>query len=280
MPVAAFHRKMHRPAAVAAFAAIVADLLGAGQAVQVPLENGVMVLDNSNFDDVVRNKPVVMVEFYAPGCGHCKEFQPSYDKAAKNLKKRDPPIRLAKVDGTASAELAKKYDVSSYPTIIAFKDGEWHSNFDWAPLREKQEIQQHMEAVVGNPLLFKPQIMYNTVRGFWKLMLRNTDLLSAGGRKFLYQAFPFFLSMPMWIPIIYMLCCRGSKSSSCKLTQYTATNLEAAADVADLYIEFDDYQCFVNEKLLANDMDSGAAFSSTNSVFRVQCRPVAVAPRV
>merc|ERR1712008_307908 len=48
--------------------------------------------------------------------------------------------------------------------------------------------------------------------------------------------------------------------------QYTATNLEAAADVAEMYVEFDDYQCFVNEKLLVNDMDSGAASGSTNSV--------------
>lgn len=213
MPAAAFQGEMHRPTAMASVAAILAAFLGAGEAVQVGLENGVMVLNETNFDEVVRSKPVVMVEFYAPWCGHCKELQPSYEKAAKNLKKHDPPIRLGKVDATAAAELAKKYDVSGYPTIIAFKDGEVHSNFDWAPLREKQEIQQHMEAVVGNPLLFKPRIMYNTVRCFWKILLRKVDLLSAGGRKLMYQAFPIFMLMPLWMSIFYMLCCRGSKSS-------------------------------------------------------------------
>ena len=46
--------------------------------------------------------------------------------------------------------------------------------------------------------------------------------------------------------------------------QFTATNLEAAAEVADMYVEFNDVQCFTNEKFY--DMDSRAAHSSANSV--------------
>merc|ERR1712146_75275 len=102
----------------------------------------------------------------APWGGHCKELLPSYEKAAKNLKKRDTPLRLAKIDATAevSADIAKKYGIAGYPTLIAFKDGVRHSNFDWAPLKEKQEIQAHMEAVAGNPSLFQVRIFYETLR--------------------------------------------------------------------------------------------------------------------
>ena len=51
---------------------------------------------------------------------------------------------------------------------------------------------------------------------------------------------------------------------TCNLEQYSATNLEAAADMADMYLEFEDFRIFLNEKL--SEMDIRASSSSTNSV--------------
>merc|ERR1719223_1273081 len=49
-------------------------------------ENGVFVLTPTNFDKFIGEHDNVMVEFYAPWCGHCKSLAPQYDEAAAELK--------------------------------------------------------------------------------------------------------------------------------------------------------------------------------------------------
>ncbi|XP_030253455.1 protein disulfide-isomerase A4 [Sparus aurata] len=91
---------------------------------EVKEENGVSILTDGNFETFMEGKDTVLVEFYAPWCGHCKQFAPEYEKIAQTLKENDPPISVAKVDATVATELASRFEVSGYPTIKILKNGE------------------------------------------------------------------------------------------------------------------------------------------------------------
>lgn len=51
-----------------------------------PPPEEVVSLTKETFDEFVSSRPLVLAEFYAPWCGHCKQLAPEYEKAAKRLK--------------------------------------------------------------------------------------------------------------------------------------------------------------------------------------------------
>ena len=56
-----------------------------------------------------------------PGCGHCKKMKPAFVAAATRLKADVPSAKMAAVDVTKYTELAKTYDVKSFPTLKYFE---------------------------------------------------------------------------------------------------------------------------------------------------------------
>ncbi|KAJ3675229.1 hypothetical protein LUZ60_004271 [Juncus effusus] len=113
-------------------------------------EPAVIELTESNFTEIVEKHDFIVVEFYAPWCGHCKKLAPEYEKAAQELLKHDPPITLAKVDANEKSNkpLSTKFNVQGFPTIKILRNkGAIVQDYNGA--REKEGIVEYLKKQVG-----------------------------------------------------------------------------------------------------------------------------------
>ncbi|KAK9983846.1 hypothetical protein SO802_033371 [Lithocarpus litseifolius] len=87
------------------------------------IPSNVVVLTSDNFGEVVLDETKdVLVEFYAPWCGHCKNLAPTYEKVATAFKFEEDVV-IANVDADKYKDLGEKYGVSGFPTLKFFPKG-------------------------------------------------------------------------------------------------------------------------------------------------------------
>jgi len=98
----------------------------------------VIVLTDDNFEEEVLNHPEgILVEFYAPWCGHCKSLAPEWSAAATELAGE---FRFGAVDATVHQKFAEKYGVRGYPTIKYFGYGDNKDAEDYQQARTKDAL--------------------------------------------------------------------------------------------------------------------------------------------
>ena len=103
----------------------------------------VKVIVGKNFNDIIRDsEDDVLLEFYAPWCGHCKSLEPKYVELAEKLAKVEGLV-IAKVDATANE--IEGISVSGFPAIKFFAKGSKRAPVDYDGDREVEAFMTYLK---------------------------------------------------------------------------------------------------------------------------------------
>lgn len=75
-------------------------------------------LTNDNFAQTLADNDIVLVDFWAAWCGPCRQFGPIFEQVSEKF----PEVTFGKVDTEAQVELARAANITSIPTLMAFRE--------------------------------------------------------------------------------------------------------------------------------------------------------------
>lgn len=109
------------------------------------MSDNVLELTDSNFEAEVMNSDVpVLVDFWAEWCMPCKMIGPIIEEIAGDYAGK---LKVGKVDTDANREVSLKFNISSIPTLILFKDGEMAKKF--VGLQQKADLAAAVDEVLN-----------------------------------------------------------------------------------------------------------------------------------
>ena len=77
-----------------------------------------VTLTSENFESVVTENDIVLIDFWASWCGPCRSFAPIFEAASE----KHEDITFAKVNTETERELAQYFNVQSIPTVVVFRE--------------------------------------------------------------------------------------------------------------------------------------------------------------
>ncbi len=93
--------------------------------------------------EVINQKGVTLVDFFAEWCGPCKVAGPIIDALSEEIK----DVKFVKVDVDSNQDLAGSYSVFSIPTFLIFQDGVVKNQFVGA--HSKEGFEEEIKKVTG-----------------------------------------------------------------------------------------------------------------------------------
>jgi thioredoxin 1 len=78
-----------------------------------------VTLTGENFESTLKEHDIVLVDFWASWCGPCRSFAPVFERVSQG----NPDVVFGKVDTQAEQQLAGEAEVTSIPTVMAFRQG-------------------------------------------------------------------------------------------------------------------------------------------------------------
>ncbi len=78
----------------------------------------VLELNKDNFDETIDNNDIVILDFWAPWCGPCKQFAPTYEAMSEKI----DGVTFAKINTEDQQELGAKFQIRSIPTLMIFRE--------------------------------------------------------------------------------------------------------------------------------------------------------------
>ena len=84
-----------------------------------------LTFTDANFQEEVAKGGAMVIDFWAPWCGHCVNLAPTLDEIAKE---KDGAVKVCKVNVDENQELAMEYGIMTIPAIFLFEEGQKKAN--------------------------------------------------------------------------------------------------------------------------------------------------------
>ncbi|XP_015754750.1 PREDICTED: bromodomain-containing protein DDB_G0280777-like [Acropora digitifera] len=104
-------------------------------------------LNEHDFDGYIRDKDMMLVEFFTPWCHHCQQLNPELDAAADVLATKHQYV-FAKVNcDNDGKDVCRRFNIQGYPTMKLFKYGQYVG--DYVGQRDRGSLMQYVDSVAS-----------------------------------------------------------------------------------------------------------------------------------